>query len=106
MSLTSSDPSKVTLVSGSIFFNPGQTTPTFTPTVNGVDFGNSTITATANGYGTANTVVRVTGSANFFPGSLTISGTGTQNLSLTLSVPAPSSVTFTLSSSSNSVATV
>jgi uncharacterized protein YjdB len=106
VSLTSSDTSKVALVSGNIFFPEGQTTPTFTPTVNGVDFGSSTITATANGYGSANTVVQVTGSANFFPGSLTFSGTGTQNLSLTLSVPAPSSVTFTLNSSSTGVATV
>ena len=53
VSLSSSDTTKVSLVSPTIFFAEGQTASTFTPTVTGVDFGSSTITATANGFGAA-----------------------------------------------------
>jgi hypothetical protein len=107
VSLSSSDPSKVSVVFASVFINQGQTTPSFTPRVSGVDFGSATITATANGYGSSTAVVQVTGSVSFFPPTLTVvSGSGTQNFSLSLSVQAPSAITFNLTSSNTGVATV
>ena len=106
VSLSSSDTSKVTLVSGSVFVNAGQTTPNATAAVKGIDFGNSTITVSASGYGTATSTVQVNGSVSFFPPTLSlVTGAGPQTLSLTLSTPAPSNVTFALTSSNPAVAT-
>lgn len=105
--LSSSDSTKVRLVSGSVFVEAGQTSPTATPAVSGIDFGSATITISAVGFGTATSTIQVTGSASFFPSSLPlVIGAGAQNLSLTLSSPAPSAVTFTLTSSNPSAATV
>ncbi|HXS96501.1 MAG TPA: PKD domain-containing protein [Candidatus Limnocylindrales bacterium] len=107
VTLTSSDPSKLTLVSGSAFIAAGQTSPATTPVVIGIDFGSADISASASGYAPASTTVKVAGSASFFPGTSTIvTGTGAHNLSLTLSVPAPAPVTFALSSSNTGVSTV
>ena len=107
VSLSSSDTSKVTLVSGTAFIAAGQTTPAITPMVSGVNFGSAIISASATGYAPASATVQVTGSANFFPATVTIvNGAGPQSISLTLSVQAPSNVTFNLSSSNTGAATV
>ena len=106
VSLSSSDTSKAT-VSTNVFIAQGQTTPATNPIVNGVNFGSVTITASANGFGSATTAVQISGSASFQPATLTVvNGSGAKNIALTLSAAVPSSVTFNLSSSNQSAATV
>ncbi|MBS1855790.1 MAG: hypothetical protein JST11_10520, partial [Acidobacteria bacterium] len=107
IALLSSDASKVSVVFASVFVNPGSTTPSVTPRISGVDFGQATITASANGYGSSGSVVQVTGSASFFPATSTVvQGSPNPTLSLTLSVQAPSSITFNLNSSNPAAVTV
>lgn len=112
ISLSSSDPDKVTVTPASFMIQQGQSSYPFV-TINGVALGSATITATAFGLTPAALAVQVTngggsgGSASFNPSPLLITGTATQNLTLTLSTPAPAGgVTAILASGSPSVATV
>jgi trimeric autotransporter adhesin len=106
VTLVSSDPSKVT-VSPTVSIAAGQTTPASPAQVTGVDFGTTTITASAPGYTGGNGSVQVTASLTYSPTSLTISGTATQAFTLTLSDPAPGGgLTVNVSSSNTAVATV
>lgn len=112
ISLTSSNPA-VASVSPAQFFVPAGLTspPRSAPFLTANSAGSVTITASGAGYITANTQVLVTSGTStamtmsFWPGSLTISGTGTQNLTLNLSSPAPSTLVVNLASSNGSVAT-
>lgn len=113
ISLSSSDPDKVTVTPASFMIQQGQSSYPFV-TVNGVALGSATITATAFGLTPAALAVQVTNgggsggaTASFNPSSVSITGTATQNLTLTLSTAAPAGgVTATLTSGSSAVATV
>ena len=105
ISLLSSDTSKVT-ISPSVFIPEGATAAAVQPTISGVNFGSANISATANGLPAANQLVQVSGSMNFTPLNLTITGTSTQNLTLNLSSPAPSGLTIALASDNTAAATV
>ena len=106
--LSSSDPSKVIIGPVGVFFAEGSTTSPVQPRLTGIDFGSSTITASASGLVGDSEVVLVGTAHGLVPANLTINGLGaTQNLTLTLSSPAPAGgITFNLSSSNPSVATV
>jgi hypothetical protein len=107
VTLESADASKVTVTPTSVFVAAGATTPATQPQVSGVNFGSSTIVATASGYPSASQGIQVTSVAGFSPRNVTITGTATQNLTLNLSSPAPAGgLTMNLSSSNTSVATV
>ena len=107
ISLSSSDPSKVTIAPSAIIIPAGATASAAAPKVTGVGFGSATIVATAFNFGSASANVQVTGGGNFSPQSITITGTMTQVLALSLSSPAPpGGVTVNLSSSNTAVATV
>ena len=107
VTLASSDPSKVTVTPASVTIAAGATAPAAQPQVTGVNFGSSTITASAPGYAPATGQVQVNATAQFAPGSLTINGFVSQNLTLNLSVAAPTGgLTINLSSDSPGVATV
>jgi hypothetical protein len=113
ITLSSSDPSTLTVDPSSLVIWQGSTAPYQTPTVTGVKPGSATITASAFGFDSASQLVQVTSGGppaitmSFSPGSLTITGTGSQNLTLNLSMPAPASgLAVNLSSSNPGVATV
>jgi hypothetical protein len=115
VTLTSSDPSKVTLpppdtaASTSFFIQPGATTSTRTAlSVHGVNFGVATITATAQDYPSSSSTVQITATLGFAPSSATLIGTAAQKrLTLSLSAFAPAGgLTINLSSDNLAVATV
>jgi hypothetical protein len=106
VSLTSSDPSILSLSTQNLFFNTGQTTPTSQPRINGNAAGQSIITVTSFGLATATATVRVGLGVSFVPASITITGATTQNLTLTLTSAAIGNLTVNLASSNTGVATV
>ncbi len=107
VTLTSADPSKVTITPPSVFIGAGLTQPAAQPQVTGVNIGSAVISASAPNYTTGSKGVTVTATISLSPGSLNLTGTATQNLTLTLSAPAPAAgLTFTLSSSNTAAATV
>jgi hypothetical protein len=107
VTLSSSDTSKVTISPTTVTIPAGQTQPAPQPTVTAVNLGSATINANAPAYTAASGSVQVTGSINFSPASLTITGLATQNLTLNLSGPAPAGgLSVNLSSSNTAVATV
>ena len=113
VTLSSSDPSILTIYPDRLVIWQGSTTPSQTPTVTGVSAGFATITASPYGLSSVSQQVQVTSGGttpvtmSFSPANLTISGTGTQNLTLSLSAPAPASgLAVILSSSNPGVATV
>ncbi len=106
ITLTSSDTSKVT-VTGNILIPAGATVPLTAPKVNGVAFGSVTITAASSLYPASTQTVLAADTIVFSPGTLTITGSGTQQMFLSLSSPAPAGgLTVNLSSSNTAVATV
>ena len=107
VSLTSGDPSNVTISPATVTINAGQTTPVSQPQVTGVNIGTAAITASAPGYTSSSASVQVNATVSFTPQSLTITGLNIQNLTLALSAAAPSGgVTVNVSSSNTGVATV
>jgi hypothetical protein len=113
ITLSSSDPSTLTVDPSSVVIWQGSTTPYQTPTVTGIKPGSATITASPFGLSPVSQQVQVTSGGpstitmSFSPGSLTITGTGSQNLMLSLSMPAPDSgLAVNLISSNPGVATV
>jgi trimeric autotransporter adhesin len=107
ISLASSDPSKVTLSAQTIVIQDGQTAPSGTPRINGLNYGIATITASATGYMPASQQVQVGATLNFVPANMTILGTVTQPIGLALSSTAPGGgLVVNLSSSNTAVATV
>lgn len=109
ISLTSSDPSKVTVSPANVFIPQGSFVSN-QPKINGIANGSAVITASASGLAPASQLVQVGSGGftlSFSPPSLTIAGTGTQNLTLTLSAPASAGgLTVNLSSNNTSAATV
>ena len=112
ITLTSSDPSKVTLAPGNvnstiIFIPAGATTPDRRmPEVCGVNFGSATVTALGGGLSSSQ-VVQVTAALSFAPASVTMTSTRQDRLTLNLSAPAPvGGVTVNLSSDNPGVAAV
>ena len=107
VSLVSADPTKVSISPSSVNILSGATTPAVQPTITGVNFGSSSITASASGYTSGVQTVSVKGSLTLTPSPLSISAGATQNLTLTLSATAPAGgVTLTVSSSNTAAATV
>ncbi len=106
VSLTSSDTSKATLSTSSVFISGGSTTPASQPQITGVNFGSATISASAPNYSSASQAVQVNGTLIFSPQSSTINSGTTQNITLNLSASVPTPLTVTLSSSNASAATV
>ncbi len=114
VTLTSSDPSTVSMGPGSvsaaiILIPAGETTPDRrAPQVCGVNFGSATVTASGDGLSSSQAVlVQVTATLSFAPASVTASTTMQTRLTLTLSAPAPAGgVTVNLSSDNPAVATV
>jgi trimeric autotransporter adhesin len=110
ITLTSSDPSSVTVAPTNIFIPQGATSISRAATVSGVNAGSAIITASASGFPLASVQVTSGTSAgtttmSFSPASLTITGTATQNFTLILSAPAPAGgLTINLSSSNAGVA--
>ena len=110
VTLTSSDPSKVT-VTPSVFIPAGRTQPNQQPQVNGINFGTVTISASAPGFTGDAQNVTVIGSLSFARGSVTLYSATTQNLTLNLTAfnvpaPAPAGLTINLSSDNPLIATV
>ncbi len=106
VTLSSSDPSKVTVTSG-IIIPAGATVPATAPKVNGIAFGSAAITASASGLPPATQTVVTGYTMNFSPPSVSITGEVTQQLYVFLSDPAPAGgLTINVSSSNTGVATV
>ena len=112
VTLTSSDPLKVTLGPGNgssetIFIAAGATAPiTRMPNVCGVNFGSATVTALGGGLSSSQ-VVQVTATLSFSPASSTMTTARQDRLTLSLSAPAPAGgVTVNLSSDNQNVAIV
>jgi hypothetical protein len=106
VTLASSDTSKVTVTSGFII-PAGATAPVIAPKVNGINFGQATITASAQGYPQATQTVLTGFTVSFSPTTLTISGNTTQQLFLLLSGTAPAGgLTVNISSTNPGAATV
>lgn len=107
VSLTSSDPAKISLNTASVFIPQGSTTPATQPQVNAKNIGQVTITATAPGYVTSTQTVLGTAAVSFSQPTLTIGAGSTQNVTLTLLAPAPQGgLPVSLSSDDPSVAQV
>lgn len=107
VTLTSSDSTKATISPSTVFIAGGAVTPASSPNITGINFGSSTIGASASGYASASQLVQVGATLSFSPASLAINGLGARDLTLTLSSPAPvTGLAVSLSSSNPGVATV
>jgi trimeric autotransporter adhesin len=110
ITLTSSDPSKVTVTPANVFIPQGAFIPNAPPKVNGIAAGSAIVTASAAGLSSASGLVTVGTSGPLtmsFLGDLTLTVSTTGNLTLNLSGPAPAGgLTVNLSSSNRGVATV
>jgi len=108
LTLTSSDPTKVTISPDSVFVKTGAVASVSTIRITGVGFGIVTINASAQGYNSNSQQVEViAGMLSFSPPTLTITGTIKSSLNLTLSSPAPAGgLTVNLSSDNTAIATV
>ena len=108
VTMTSSDPTTVSVTSGFII-PQNATAPTTPPHVNGLKAGTVTITAAAQGLGQSIQTVKVGFAASFSAPAAAISSPATStNLLLALAggATAPSNMVFNLSSSNPAVATV
>jgi hypothetical protein len=90
LTLTSSDPSTVSISPGSVFFAPGSTAPAAAPVVTGNNIGQANITASAPGYLSATQAVSVSATISISPATLVIPSGSTRLLALALSAAAPS----------------
>jgi len=107
VSLSTSDPSVVT-VSPTFFYIPdGAVNPYRPPQVTGVNFGTATITATSNGLTGTSQIVSVVGGSGLSPSTIAVTQGSKQTLTLNLTSPAPAGgLTINVSSSNPAVATV
>jgi hypothetical protein len=108
ITLTSSDPTIVSISPSSVFIAAGATAPIIQPIVMGGNFGSANISASATGIAAANQLVQVNGTMGFTPSNLTVGVTATGNLTLNLSGgQGPSGgLTVNITSSNTGVATV
>ncbi len=106
VSLSTNDPTIAT-ISPSAFIQEGQVSPATQPQLTGVNFGTTTVTGTAPGYGSAIQSVKVGSALAFTPPNTSLLAGATGNLTLTLSSPAPANgLSINLVSSNSGVATV
>jgi hypothetical protein len=107
VTLSSSDPTVVSLSVASVLIPAGSTTPSSQPQVTGKNVGTVTISATAPGYLKTTQSVPVTATLSFVPSTLTLAANAQQSLTLNLSGPAPTGgLIVNLSSSNTAAATV
>ena len=111
VTLTSSDPSKVALSAGgaastSFSIQAGQTAPSVTSKIYGVDLGSAIITASALGYSSASQTVQVRATTVFSPNPLPISPGSNKRVTLLLSSPSPGGVTVNLSADNPAIASL
>ncbi len=107
ITLSSADPTKLTIAPTTLSIAAGDTTPTTQPQIQGLNLGAVNITATGPGFTPVTQAVQVIANLTFVPSTLTITGATTQNLTLNLSAPAPAGgLTINLSSENTSIATV
>jgi hypothetical protein len=106
VTLTSSDPSKLTILPSTVTIGTGKTTPDTPPQITGVGVGTVTITASAPAFTSATQAAAVTASLSFSPQNITVQAGGTQNVTLSLPAPTPAAITLTLTSDNTGVASV
>lgn len=107
VTLSSSNPSVLTVTPQTVLIGGGSQVPVLTPQVTGVSVGTAAIIASAPNYPLSSIPMTVFIGAAFVPASLTITGPTSANLTLQLSSPAPpGGLTINLSSDNTSVATV
>ena len=105
LTLSSSDPSKLTVSPSSAYIGEGLTAPLSTPRVTGVNLGTASVTASAYGLTGATQSVHVIGRLSGPPGQ-TLQLGSTANLMFALSWPTPTAVTLAVSSDNPAVARV
>jgi len=107
VALSSSFPGIAGISPASVSIPAGQTTPAVQPQVNGVAFGNTTITVSAPGYLPATGTVKVGAVLSFSVASLIVPVGAAPSVTLKLSTPAPAGgLVVNLVSSNPAVATV
>jgi hypothetical protein len=107
ITLSSADPTKVTITPASVTIAAGATTPATQPQIKGLNLGTANVTASGPGFTPATQAVEVIATLTFVPGTVTMTGVNTQSIALNLSAPAPAGgLTITLSSDNPSVVTV
>jgi hypothetical protein len=105
VTLSSSDSSRVSISSGSVFIPAGASAPVVQPQVTGVNIGSASISASAPGYASASQIVPVNATLTFVPQNLTLAASASQVVMLRLSSAAPpDGFLATLSSDNPSVA--
>ncbi len=98
VTLTVQDTQIATVAPPTVDIPAGQFTPTANAQLTGVDFGTTTLRATAPGYAPDTRTIQVALGAVFEPPTLDVPETQTRSLALRLDAPAPTGgVTFTLS---------
>jgi hypothetical protein len=107
LTLSSSDPTTVTVNPSVIYIPAGATTPrNAQPVVTGINLGAATITTAGMYFTTASSPVQVTGSLSFARRGAVFNG-ATVNFALSLSGPAPAGgLTVNLTSANSGIATV
>lgn len=105
LTLTSSDPSKLTLSPSNVYIAEGLTAPLSMPRVTGVNLGTASVTASAYGLTGATQTVQVVGKL-CGPPAQTIQIGGMANLIFALSSSTPGAIALTVSSEDPAVATV
>lgn len=111
VSLSSGDPSKITVSPTSVFIVAGAIAPAAQPQITAVGSGSTTVGASAPGFTPASQTVQIRPAQgppalSFSPTSLTIAGSGTSTLQLNLSQPLAAGLTVSLSSSNTGAVTV
>jgi hypothetical protein len=105
LTLSSSDPSKLTCSPSNVYIAEGLTAPLSTPRVTGVNFGTASVTASAYGLTGATQTVQVVGNLSG-PQGQTLQPGAAANLMFALSWPTPTAITFAVSSDNPAVAKV
>ena len=96
-----------TLSTANVFIPAGATTPSSVLKLNGINFGTTTVTASAFGLIGDTETVTVADILSYFPNPIVVNGTNTLNVSLGLSAPAPAGgLTVNVKTDDPTVATV
>lgn len=105
VTLSSSDPSKLTVSPSNVYIGEGLTAPLSPPRVTGVNLGTASVAASAYGLTGATQTVQVVGKLSGPPGQ-TLQLGSTANLMFALSWPTPTAITLAVSSDNPAVAKV
>ena len=106
VTITSSDPTKLTITPGTVTIGAGKTAPDALPQMTGVGVGSVNITATAPAFTSATQSAVVTAALSFTPSSVTVQVGGTQSVTISLPSSTPSAIALTLTSDNLSVASL